>query len=72
VTFIIVLLSSGTGYPFSAFSTLPCIELFFEANGFHPFFFFPSLQLVLCSYVLDRLVGVFDALFSFPDLIFAL
>jgi hypothetical protein len=28
--------------------------------------------LVLCSYVLDRLVGVFDALFSFPDLIFAL
>jgi hypothetical protein len=33
-------------------------------NGFHPFFFFPLLLLVLCNYVLDRLVGVFSHLFS--------
>jgi hypothetical protein len=27
-------------------------------NGFHPFFVFPSLHLVLCSSVLDRLFVV--------------
>jgi hypothetical protein len=35
-------------------------------NGFHPFFVFPSLHLVLCNYVLDRLFGGFSHLFSFP------
>jgi hypothetical protein len=35
-------------------------------NGFHPFFFFPSLHLVLFNYVLDSLVGVFSHLFSLP------
>jgi hypothetical protein len=35
-----------------------------EECGFHPFFFFPSLQLVLCNYVLDRLLGGFNCLFS--------
>jgi hypothetical protein len=38
----------------------------FEECGFYPFFFFPSLHLVLCNYVLDRLVGGFNCLFSFP------
>jgi hypothetical protein len=27
-------------------------------NCFHPFFVFPMLHLVLCNYVLDRLLGV--------------
>jgi hypothetical protein len=35
-------------------------------SGFHPFFFFPSLHLVLCNYVLDGLVGGFNHLFSLP------
>jgi uncharacterized membrane protein len=51
-----VLLGSGTGYPFSSFPTESYIELIFEESGFHPFFF-PLLHLVLCHYVLDRLVG---------------
>jgi hypothetical protein len=72
VTFIIVLLRSGTGYSFSSFSTESCVELFFfEESGFHPFFF-PSLHLVLCNYVFDRLVGGFNCLISFPDLILLL
>jgi hypothetical protein len=33
---------------------------------FLPFFFFPSLHLVLCYYVLDRIVGGFNFLFSVP------
>jgi hypothetical protein len=51
VSFIIVLLGSGTGN---------------QENGFHPFFFFPSSHLELCNYVLDRLVGGFSHLFPFP------
>jgi hypothetical protein len=35
-------------------------------NGFHPFFFFPSLHFVLCNYVLDKLVSGFSHLFSSP------
>jgi hypothetical protein len=35
-------------------------------NCFYPFFFFPLLHLVLCNYVLDKLVGGFIHLFSFP------
>jgi hypothetical protein len=34
-------------------------------NGFHPFFVFPLLHLILCNYVFDRLVGGFSHLFSF-------
>jgi hypothetical protein len=30
------------------------------------------LHLVLCNYVFDRLVGEFDCLIFFPDLIFVL
>jgi hypothetical protein len=71
VTFIVVLLRSGTGYPFSSLPTYSCVELFFEESGLYPFFF-PSLHLVLCNYVLDRLVGVFNCLLSFPDLILVL
>jgi hypothetical protein len=62
---------SGTGYPFSLFPTEYYIELFFEESCFHSFFF-PSVYLVLCNYVFGRLVGGFDCLFSFPDLIFVL
>jgi hypothetical protein len=65
VTFIIVLLGSWTGYPFSSFPTESCIEFFFEECGFHPFFF-PLLLLVLYNYILDWLVGGLNCLFSFP------
>jgi hypothetical protein len=40
-----------------------------EGEWFHPFFAFPLLHLVLYNYVLDRLVGGFSHLFSFPWLI---
>jgi hypothetical protein len=66
------LLRSGTGYPFSSFPTKFCIELFFEESGFHPFFFFPLLHLVLCYYIFGILVGGFDFLISFSDLNFVL
>jgi hypothetical protein len=66
VTFIIVLLGSGTGYPFSPLPSESYIEFSFEESDFHPFFFFPLLHLVLCNYVLDRLIGGFNCLFSFP------
>jgi hypothetical protein len=69
VPFIIVLLRSRTGYPFSSFPTEFYIEYFFEESGFHPFFF-PSLYLVLCQYIFVRLVGGFDCPISFPDLIY--
>jgi hypothetical protein len=59
---IFVLLDYGTWYPFSSFPFDCSIK--FE-NGFHPFFFFPVLHLVLCNYV-DRLLGGFSHLFSFP------
>jgi hypothetical protein len=72
VTFIIVLLGSGTGYPFSSFLTKSSIELFFEECSFHPFFFSPLLHLVLGSYVLDRLIGGLMACFLSLDLIFVL
>jgi hypothetical protein len=39
--------------------------LFFQESGFDPFFLFPSLHLVHCNYVPDRLVGGFSHLFSF-------
>jgi hypothetical protein len=57
VTFIIVLLRSGTGYPSSSFPT----ESFF--------FFWGALQvpfapLVLCNYVFDGLVDGFDWMIS--------
>jgi hypothetical protein len=42
---------------------------FFEDSGFHTFFF-PSLHLVLCNYVLDRLVCDFNCLLFSLDLIF--
>jgi hypothetical protein len=45
--------------------------LVFEEYGCHPFFFFPLLLLVLCNYVLDRLVGGFACFISL-DLIFVL
>jgi hypothetical protein len=55
----------GTGYPFSSFPTKTCVWIiFFEDRGFHPFF--PSLNLMLCNYDLDRLIGGFNCLFSFP------
>jgi hypothetical protein len=70
--FITVLLGSGTAYLFSLFTSESCIKLFFKESGFHPFFFFPSLHLVLCKYVLDKLVGGFSCLFSFLGLVFVL
>jgi hypothetical protein len=36
----------------------PVLTYFGEENGFHPFFVFPSLHLLLCNYVLDRLLVV--------------
>jgi hypothetical protein len=73
VTFIIVLLGSGTAYPLFSVPTELCIDLFFffEESDFH-LFFFPLLHLVLCNYVFDRLVDCFDCLISFPDLTFVL
>jgi hypothetical protein len=41
------------------------LNYFFEMSSFHFFFFFPSFHLVLCNYVLYRLVGDFDCLFSY-------
>jgi hypothetical protein len=45
----------------------PVLSCFLGENCFHPFFFFPSLHLVLFNYVVDRLFGVFSHLFSFPQ-----
>jgi hypothetical protein len=42
------------------------LNTFFQECGFHPFFFFPLLLLMLCNSVLDRLVDGFNCLFSFP------
>jgi hypothetical protein len=50
-TFIIVLLGSGTGYPFSSFPTKSFIELFF-LRSIVPFPYFPLAPLgamQLCS-----------------------
>jgi hypothetical protein len=52
VTFIIVLLGSGTGYPFSSFPTESCIQLFFWGEWF-PSFLLPIIPLgavQLCSW----------------------
>jgi hypothetical protein len=48
------------------------LNYFFKENGFHPFFFFPSIHLVLCHYAFDWLVAGSDCLISFPGLIFVL
>jgi hypothetical protein len=72
VTFIIVLLKSGTGYHFIHFPLNPVLNYFFEESDFHSFFFFPLLHLVLCDYDFDKLVGGFDYLISLPDVIFVL
>jgi hypothetical protein len=70
VSFIFVLLESRTRYQFSSFPSESCIKLFWWGeNGFHPFFFFLSLYLVLCQYVLDRLVGGSVTSFLSLDLI---
>jgi hypothetical protein len=64
VSYIIVLWESSTGYPFSLLpSEFWIIIIFFEESGFHPFFL---LLYLLCNYVLDRVVGCFSHLFSFP------
>jgi hypothetical protein len=76
----VIFLESGTGYPFSSFPSESCINLFLGGgNGFHSFFFFPSFLLVSCNHscwyhvtILDRLVGGFSHLFSFPWLNFVL
>jgi hypothetical protein len=43
----------------------PVLNYIWGVNSFHSFFI-SSLHLVLCNYVLDRLVGGFSLLFSFP------
>jgi hypothetical protein len=48
------------------------LNFLFEEIGFHAFFFFPLLHLVVCHYIFGMLVGGFDFLISFPDLIFML
>jgi hypothetical protein len=58
--------SPELGISFLHFPLNPALNYFFEDSGFHPFFFFPPLHLVLCYYVFDRLVGGFSHLFSFP------
>jgi hypothetical protein len=58
VSFIFVLLVSGIGYPFLYFSLNPVLNYFWGKNSFYPFFTFPSLHLLLCNYVLDRLLVV--------------
>jgi hypothetical protein len=45
VSFIFVLMESGTGYPFSSFPENPVLNYFGGENGFHPLFFFLSLFL---------------------------
>jgi hypothetical protein len=64
--FVFVLLESGTGYLFSSFPSNLVLNYFGGDNGFHPFFFFPMLDLVLCNYVFDKLLVGFSHLFSFP------
>jgi hypothetical protein len=71
VTFIIVLLGSGTRYPFFSFPPNPLLNYFLGESGFHPFFS-PLLYLMLCNYVLDWLVGGFNCLFIFLALMFML
>jgi hypothetical protein len=75
-SFIIVLLGSHSslfcwdqelGIHFLHFPMNPVLNHFLEESGFHSFFFFPSLHLVLCHYVLDSLVGDFKCLFSFTE-----
>jgi hypothetical protein len=44
----------------------PVLNYFIEDSHFHPFFFFSLLYLVLCNYVLDKLVCGFSQLFFFP------
>jgi hypothetical protein len=58
-------------YPFSSLFIEFCIEMLYK-SGFHLFFFFPSLHLVLCYYISGRLIGSFDCLISFSYLIFVL
>jgi hypothetical protein len=36
----------------------PVLIYFWEENGFHPFLIFPSFHLVLCNFVLNRLLVV--------------
>jgi hypothetical protein len=49
----------------SIFFIIIIIIIIFLECDFHSFFL-PSPHLVLCYYVLDRLVGGFNYLFSFP------
>jgi hypothetical protein len=65
-SFFFVLLGSGIGYLFSSFPSESCIKLFFGGEWFSFLFVFPSLHLVLCNYVLNRVIGGFSHLFSFP------
>jgi hypothetical protein len=66
VSFIFVLLQSGTEYQFSSFPSESSIKLFLGGvNGFQPFLLFPSLHLVLCNSVLDRIAAGFSYVF-FP------
>jgi hypothetical protein len=58
--------SPELGIRFLHFPVNLVLNYCFAENGFYPFFVFPLLHLVLCSYVLDRLVGGFSHLFSFP------
>jgi hypothetical protein len=58
--------SQELGIHFHHFPLNPVLIYFWEESDFHPFFFFLSLHLLLCNYVLDRPVGGFSQLFSFP------
>jgi hypothetical protein len=66
VLFVLVLLESGAGYPFSSFPSELCVKLFLRGEWFPSLFLLPITHLVLCNYVLDRLFGSFSHLFSFP------
>jgi hypothetical protein len=58
--------SQELGIHFLHFPLNLYLIIFFEESGFHPFFFFPLVHLVVCNNVLDRVVGGFSHLFSFP------
>jgi hypothetical protein len=57
------------GISYLLFPLNPVLNYSGGENSFHPFFFFPSLHLVLCNYALDKLDVGFNHLFFFSPLV---
>jgi hypothetical protein len=72
LSFISILLESGTGYPFSSILSESFIKLFWGGEWFPFLFHLPIIPHGTINYVPDRLVGGFSHLFSFPWLNYVL